>query len=645
MSALLAEKQIFPHEYRPGSSQQAKSCHVSTTILPPEFLHINERELPLFSTSIKWPASDLLFIDPTTFMHFSWWTASSLLAGVLAFGVRKDGRNLVIDNESNTKVRIGMDGAITFLSYKDTPYISGHSIKHQSGVFGSGLRGAKVSYKVDEGKGTILVSVVGGNTLHTGDADGFYVFRKNIDAFQVGGHGHQMTQEFRYILRLDPKLFPHCLNKQSDTRGGKGLETGDVYMLPDGSTASKFFSAIPAKYNAIYGLSGNSGGNAIWFDQTGAFEGMSGGAFHKDILCERRSDVTELMLYFYSGHSQTEPARNAVQFATIALGPEPTAAADLSYLDDLDIPGYVPSTKRGIMEGKVSNMQPLPATCVRPDEWYAKLKAEDKASVGASIHRRSHSHHKEKRENKMNEYTIAIRNKRAQYWIGVDEEGRYKISGIIPGNYIVELYENQRVITSTTTEVDIGAPTIKDFSVVPPAEPIWHVGCWDGAPFGFHNADLIERNHPSDKKMHWPKNPTWSPGDPADKFPMAQIMTIQNPLRITFTLNSTDKDRAKDFFIAITADYRQGRPTVIVNNGQKQDPGAPPPVKAYGQEVWESRTVTHGAYNKVLRGYRYEVYKDLKVGNNVITVDVSGIPEDRTDYTNPSFIYDFVALY
>ncbi|ORY76992.1 polysaccharide lyase family 4, domain III-domain-containing protein [Protomyces lactucae-debilis] len=566
---------------------------------------------------------------------------ASLSQTISGFGIIPERGGYTINTDSDMDVRMTDSGIIRKLTYKGTQYIGGQSFRAQSGSFGSGPRGTHFQTHV---KGDSIVLQFHADDPFTGRFTGYYVFRKKENRIYIGMKPEAVKYEARYMLRLNTAVFGHCVNRASDLRGAQiPIETGDILARADGTTASKFFSSVPHKYNELYGIAGNNAGDGIWISLTSeSKEGMSGGPFHRDITCAHDHRTTALSAYFYSGHSQSEPARNQLAWITVSLGEKPHSTPDLGFLDDLEIDEHVPRSKRGCVQGQLHERQPLAAGCSRSSVWYEHLKLADLHSFGVQRSQEGASSNQKRSSSNMTEYTVGLANAAAQYWADVSD-GNIKLENVLPGTYQQTLYQDQLPVSSISVVVKAGACVSSDMTAPKQETPIWSIGCHDGRPHGFMNADLIERAHPQDVHMKWHKT-TFTVGDEIALFPMAQMYGINNPTTLQFKLTEEQVKQAKTLRIATCSEYRGGYPLVTINGSKQKDYGMPPKLSAWGKEVVESRTMTHGAFYRSPRTYIFDVSGTLKPGLNIILIDAGGMGMMQKTFLQPNIVYDSVAL-
>ncbi|KAG8924499.1 hypothetical protein FRC00_005058 [Tulasnella sp. 408] len=333
-----------------------------------------------------------------------------------------------------------------------------------------------------------------------------------------------------------------------------------------------------------------------------AYESSSGGPFFRDINTDKTSTSGAHNLYFYmnSGHAQTESYRQglhgpyALAFSRSGI---PDGKTELTFFADLGISGYVANSGRGTVKGSATGVSSSYTPVVH---WYNSV---------------------------------------AQYWAYVSGSS-YTSPLMKPGTYTMVLYKGELAVASQSVSVSAGGTTTSNIaSANDPTKttPTWIIGDFDGKPTGFLNADLQERMHPSDPRMHSWNAVTYTVGSSStSSFPMAQIKAVNNPTTIKFTLSSSQTGAAT-LRIGSTLAFAGGRPQVTVNSWAGPAPGAPVDLN--------SRGFTRGTYrgNNVI--YEVSIPSGVLVsGTNTIAINViSGSSGDT--FLSPNFIYDAVALW
>ncbi|KAG8911419.1 hypothetical protein FRC02_006624 [Tulasnella sp. 418] len=330
-----------------------------------------------------------------------------------------------------------------------------------------------------------------------------------------------------------------------------------------------------------------------------AYETSSGGPFFRDINTDRNSGFHALYIYMNSGHAQTEERRtgfNGPYVMCFSRTGIPDKNIDTSFYSSLGLSGYVAANGRGTVSGTAYD---VPSSYQRVVHWF---------------------------------------NSGAQYWTYTNSNGAFTSPLMKPGTYTMVLYKDEFEVKRQSVSVSAGSTTQSSiYSAEDTTTPTWIIGEFDGQPYGFRNADKIERAHPSDPSMSSWGPLTYTVGSSAwSAFPMAQIKSVNNPTTIKFTLSSSQTGAAK-LKIGSTLAFSNGRPQVTVNGWLGPAPGAPVNLN--------SRGFTRGTYrgNNVV----YEVSipaGTLISGTNTILINtISGNADDG--FLSPNFIYDAVALY
>lgn len=114
--------------------------------------------------------------------------------------------------------------------------------------------------------------------------------------------------------------------------------------------------------------------------------------------------------------------------------------ADWGWLDSLDIAGWVPKSKRGVVAG-----------------------------VGLKNTKSGY------------QYVVGLKNDAAQYW--TTASGSWRISGVLPGTYTLTVYKNELEVHTSSVTVKAGGTVAKNtITCVDPQDTtaIWRIGDWDG---------------------------------------------------------------------------------------------------------------------------------------------------------------------
>ncbi|TFK73605.1 polysaccharide lyase family 4 protein [Pluteus cervinus] len=502
-----------------------------------------------------------------------------------AFGVTTSGSNLLVDSGAGFVTTINKNnGDITSLVFNGKQLQDSSKFTHLS----SGLGSANVTSSVANSIATI--------TIRTSTITHYYIVRSGINTLYIGTYAsaEPSVGELRFIARLSKSSLPGG-HPAAEVNGGSSVEGEDVFSL-NGQTRSKFYSSVRFIEDQVHGVTGSGVGAYIIVPST-SYETSSGGPFFRDIN-NQGSAQQELYWYMNSGHEQTESYRTGF-FGPYALaittGSAPSASLDTSFMDNLGLQGYVPTSGRGSVNGTYSG-----------------------TLSGVPV-------------------TIGFKNSAAQYWIS-GSGGSFTRTLIKPGTYTVTIYQGE--IEAGTGSVTVSAgrtSTVSLNSNLSRPSTIWSIGTVDGTPTGFLNADKIQTMHPSDSRMS-----NWGPvtytigSNSASSFPMAQFKAVNNPTTIRWSASSSQIG-ARTLRIRTTEAFAGGRPQVQVNNWTSSAPPAPPAV--------DSRGVTRGTWRGLNQVYDFAIPSGTLVsGTNTISINtISGSSGDR--FLSPSFVYDSVELF
>ncbi|AMV05894.1 rhamnogalacturonan lyase B N-terminal domain-containing protein [Xanthomonas citri] len=504
------------------------------------------------------------------------------------FGISRSGDRVIVDSGAELVFAVdARHGDIVSMRYRDNEL---QTTESKGSHIASGLGSASVDARI-VGE-TIVVSAKAGDLVQ------YYIARKGRNAIYMATDAPSLPPvgELRFVARLNVSTLPNA-QQEPDSNVGKAIEGNDVFLLPDGRTSSKFYSARRAMDDQVHGVSGS--GVAV-FMLMGNRERSAGGPFFKDIATQKTSVTHELYHYMYSDHTQTEAFRGGLHGVYGLLftdGSAPSGAQlDTAFVDaTLGLSGYLPASGRGTVSGHVGGVLPgQPAV-------------------------------------------IGLRNAQAQYWATADGSGDYRVTGVRPGSYRVTLYQNELDVAQRNIEVSAGATAHAALqAVVLPGTVKWQIGIPDGTPAGFRHADLLPRAHPSDTRMHW-SAVTYTVGSSSlSSFPAVQWRGINTPSRIDFTLPAHE---VRGYRLRIFVPLAQGgaRPQISVNarwNGPV--PAAPMQPKTRG--------ITRGTARGNNTLYEVDIpAAALQAGNNRIEIGIaSGSPDNG--YLSPAIVFDSIQL-
>ncbi|WP_205956432.1 rhamnogalacturonan lyase B N-terminal domain-containing protein [Pantoea stewartii] len=513
----------------------------------------------------------------------------SRLGVASAFGVTHSGNTLVVDTGADLVFSIDdRNGDLTSMRFHGSELASP---EHKASQVASGLGHAQVAVKT--AGDVIVISAQAGELIH------YYLAKKGRNALYMATYAPALLPvgELRFVTRLDVKKFPKA-DWGNDSNVGKAIEGNDVFLLPDGRTSSKFYSARPMIDDDLHGVHGP--GVAV-FMLTGNHELSSGGPFFKDIATQKTQMTHELYNYMYSSHTQTEPFRpglHGIYGLLFTTGEKPSATlTDVGFIHaSLGLKGFVDQTERGTLSGVVTGMSDRPAA------------------------------------------VVGLRNASAEYWTRVDSQGRFTLTGVRQGHYQITLYDKEREVAQRTADIQAGRQAqIALAAQTLPGQVIWQTGSPDGTPSGFRNARLLMSAHPSDRRMS-----PWTAADylvgtaSQSDFPAAQWRDINSPTRIRFMLSRHDvHDLTLRIFITLA--QSGGRPQVSVN--QRWTAPIPP-----ASDQPASRGITRGTFrgNNALFTFVLPA-SALQAGINTLDINVAS-GQKGTGFLSPGFVYDSIQL-
>ncbi|KAI0789628.1 Rhamnogalacturonase B, N-terminal-domain-containing protein [Abortiporus biennis] len=501
-----------------------------------------------------------------------------------AFGVTTSSGKLVVDSGAGLVTTINTaNGDITSLQYNGKELQDSTKFTQLS----SGLGSATVTSSVANNIATI--------TIRTSTITHYYIVKSGVNTLYIGTYAsaEPSVGELRFIARLSKSALPNG-PVQSEVNGGSTVEGSDVFMV-NGQTRSKFYSSVRFIEDQVHGVTGSGVGAYVVIPGTG-YESSSGGPFFRDID-NQGSAQQEVYFYMNSNHEQTESYRTGF-FGPYALvitsGSAPSANLDTSFFANLGLQGYVPASGRGTVKGSYSGtLSGLPVT-------------------------------------------IGFKNSAAQYWT-TGSGGSFTSPLMKPGTYTATLYEGELEAGTASVSVSAGGTaslSLKSSTSRP--STIWSIGVADGTPSGFLNADKIQTMHPSDTRMSSWGPVTFTIGNSASQFPMAQFKSVNSPTTIKWTASSSQIG-ARTLRIRTTEAFAGGRPSITVNSWSSALPGTPTAI--------DSRGVTRGTWRGVNALYDFAIPSGVLVsGSNTIQINVvSGSSGDA--FLSPNFVFDSVELF
>ncbi|KEZ99429.1 rhamnogalacturonase B, partial [Xanthomonas vasicola pv. vasculorum NCPPB 895] len=279
-----------------------------------------------------------------------------LYAGVSApalaeFGFTRSGDRVIVDSGAELVFSVNVNnGDIVSMRYRDNEL---QTTESKGSHIASGLGNASVDARVVGG--TVVVSAKAGDLIQ------YYIVHKGRNAIYMATYAPTLLPigELRFVARLNVSKLPNA-QQEPDSNVGTAIEGKDVFLLPDGRTSSKFYSARRMMDDQVHGVSGS--GVAV-FMLMGNREHSAGGPFFKDIATQKTSVTHELYNYMYSDHTQTEAFRGGLHGVYGLLftdgGVPSNAQLNTDFVDaTLGLSGYLPASGRGGVSGRVSGVLP-----------------------------------------------------------------------------------------------------------------------------------------------------------------------------------------------------------------------------------------------------------------------------------------------
>lgn len=506
-----------------------------------------------------------------------------------SFGATRTGTRIVVDTGADLVFSVDTrNGDLVSMRFH------GHELQTtepKASHIASGLGTAQVEART---VGDVIVI-----SARAGDLIQYYLADKSRNAIYMATYAPTLLPvgELRFVARLNVSMLPKA-DHGTDSNVGTAIEGKDVFLLPDGRTSSKFYSAQPMIDDPMHGVKGP--GVAVYM-LMGNREHSSGGPFFKDIATQKTAVTHELYNYMFSNHTQTEPYRGGLHGVYGLLftdGEAPSEAlTNLAFVNNsLGLAGFLDSAGRGAVTGRVCGVAPsLPAV-------------------------------------------VGLSNTSAEYWAPVDGNGRFQLTAVRPGQYRMTLYQRELEVAQSTVQVKAGSTAQTTLQARPPTGEVkWQIGVPDGTPMGFRNAGLLSSAHPSDTRMAPWAPATYTVGSShLDAFPAAQWRDINSTTRIEFVLAANE---VHDYHLRVFLSLAQagGRPQVSVN--QHWTAPAPP---ASNQP--NSRGITRGTYRGNNTVFEVNIPASaLRPGTNSLEIGVAS-GQAGSGFLSPGFVFDSVQL-
>ncbi|KAF2635580.1 rhamnogalacturonan lyase [Massarina eburnea CBS 473.64] len=421
---------------------------------------------------------------------------------------------------------------MTSIKYNSVEY-SGQSGKNSQ--VESGLGASTVTIK-SYSTNVIKVSVVYGTLKHN------LVFRYgNPNVYIFMNKADTSVTVSRYIVRVPADIFTNDEDEDTDwiPSDSTAVESGDVDGR-SGQTWSKHYSGKMYGRTMDYDYVSYTNANVGMYLVRSNHEKASGGPFFRSLIRRGGSGGPDLYDIYHYNMGHTDVMRLGLQGPSILHFTDAGAApnsnlfarkADWSWMDSLEIDGWVSSSGRGAVSG-----------------------------VGISNMKSGY------------QYVAALKNDDNQYWSVAT--GAWKITGVIPGTYTLTIYKAELEVHTSSVTVTAGATTARNTITCSDPEDtpaIWRIGAWDGTPKGFLNFDatpmLPTYMHPSDTRLKSWDAANYIVGTTATNgFPGYIFKDINNDHTVYFKLNTTQLATSAKIRFGVTEGQSGGRPTVTVNS-------------------------------------------------------------------------------
>src|SRR3954447_11925381 len=291
---------------------------------------------------------------------------------LFAFGVTATTSTLTVDNGGDLKFSVLRGGTlsstihlgdVTSIKYKGLEMLATYAQTSRYSHYEQSLGSTStVSYAVDNANNWILVTC-DDSAATSGGVIQYYAVRKgdnNIYMASLPTDVNNGPGEGRFIGYLSKSVFTN-IEEPSDISANDGaVEGSDVFHNPDGTTASKFYNMgrrmIENTYHGVTGAAGTTPVGAWMF--MGNREHSAGGPFFKDIDFQTTSAATEIYNCLFTGHTQTESYRQGLQgpYALQFNDGSAPVAPDYSWMEGLNLQGWIPTAQRGTLTGKASGV-------------------------------------------------------------------------------------------------------------------------------------------------------------------------------------------------------------------------------------------------------------------------------------------------
>ncbi|RPA99606.1 putative rhamnogalacturonate lyase A [Choiromyces venosus 120613-1] len=471
------------------------------------------------------------------------WTVPALSA----FGYTSDSTHFTMDAGSTNPFIFKVNksnGDITSILYKGVELQQQSPYSH----INCGLGTATVSAAIVNSQYVKITAVASGLTHYYQNFHGTYVT------------ANPSIGELRFIARLKSSNLPSAAYLGADTLGSTSTVEGSDVFIVNGQTRSKFYSNEGFIDDEVHCIWGSSAKVCMVIPDPVAYETSAGGPFMRDINYNNGRDYHALYWYMNSGHIRTEDPRLGLHgpYAMVfSQSGEPSKTLGSSFFSTLGISGYVATASRGCVSGAATG---VPSGFPIVLRWY---------------------------------------NTAAQYWAYASSNGQFTSPPMKGGTYTMVLYKDELKVATKSVTVNSESTTS---SIIASTE-----GTQNTVPVGFRNAANQLTMHPSDTRMSSWRPLTYSVGSSIGEnihelcckkwIPMAQIIAVNNPATITFSLSSVSGTYI--LRVGATLSFASARPQVKLNSWTSSTLAAPVKI--------DSRGFTRGGYRGYGKSYGYTI--------------------------------------
>jgi rhamnogalacturonan endolyase len=289
---------------------------------------------------------------PRLFMSVAFALLSAASVSAESFGFKTDTKNWILSSGKGltiTMVRASCD--IVSIKYNGQELQSDNKGTQLNSGLGNSVTSSITT--LDDAAKTIQI------TCEVPGLAQYYFLRANENALYMGTYHSSDLKlpELRFLARLSRSTVTTGVPASTLDGTVGAIEAHDIYVKPDNTTRSKFYSGVPFIEDQIHGVSGPKAG--VYFVMSPmAYETSIGGPFYRDIN-NQCTTANELTFYMNSDHTRTEDYRfgfhgpYALVFTNGAA--PPISATNFDFFQGLGLKGFVDSTKRGTISGTIKD--------------------------------------------------------------------------------------------------------------------------------------------------------------------------------------------------------------------------------------------------------------------------------------------------